>query len=1267
MADVSGMTFSEVPPVVNSDKGIVSRAVGAGGGAADTVAGVCGPGPSTLNFTGLSSGTLNPPAAMRAWTTTYRGTLLDAPPSDGGEGGRWVEHPEPGLDMPLAARFAAAPANVQGRLRAFSTPPVLMGGGPPGWFQTEDRVEATAARGFGLFAAPAAPCRTLTVAFASAASEDMITALYTMRECRLGDGRRCDERSSCRNCYRNCDKRPRGVASLIRLAMPPGTWQCPHCSAPPFSTRHALGGHRRWKHAAPNQGDSLTHVHGSAPAAHQSAQDSSAFDDFPAVADDDHLPQLPVPTQPVAPPAQVAPPMPLDRSEELEARFLEWRANCNGGQGASVADARTVMEMINMRPSARRFFGALHDADARLTELRAKYPDACWERKTVTVNVPGCETLPDLVVYVRPLHAYLERLVRTLRITWGFWQPSTVDGERVFDHPCSGMLFEELCKVVERCGAVAAPCMLWSDKVCPFKAGSQSYYPLSLILLNVAPDDIRLQWTGSHVAFLPVLDNNDTAYAHMCPNKFRYFKAVAHAAVLEAVLFPFFQVGTYRQCRDAQGVTRTVAPVFMYYAADHQEAENANGMLAAQWSLCCDNDGELRTLDRLDAALEEMRDDEAKNADGMPSESMKSKHKLQGTESITMKLVRRTWLSLLPQELLDEHPYLRCPAFYTPPDVLHVWDEGIWKYFFKCCVFAHLKRIYPEGQAAFLTASLEQRYAILKKEAFTEKVAWPRPNKLLNATRDNTIPPCGGLQGNEMRAAAQFALHILHGIIGQRSASGQWVAVSRQKDYLEQLAVSLHNLYAFLKRYNHAHGHTGTTLNELCRLQLRCHKLLLQDATFLQDQKSGWHFPKAWMAFASAEAPHQLSMKWIQFLGAPGFTSTEWGENSLKVPNAVARGSNRNKDSLVNQIASGLTEKAVATRHLAALGLSAAPKTLGTANTAYARTVQTGDASFTTKAKKVTFRMLQSDIVRHLSFMKGRRGLDKVHRQLAEERGVEQEDIPLDDTIEVVNYAVIIGIPFHLTDTDRTAYQVVYSTPHHRGHKRFSWVAHQVEPDSAEEWYGHVQLLFRYDGKQYALLEYVTAVTDQRLLGGALLAKPGCGLYEYEKNQFGVIEAHRIIRREVFLPDLSEHYSRETAPASRKRKADALEATAAPTDNGSNRGQPPAPKQQRNKTKALNKSGDDDWRPPAQAAKKGHARAATTRRRIVDDSPSASDAEDGEPLGAATATVAVTAKGKKSRRTASDYTITRWIRTQLVWGFDGGRPTQDTPAAQDSE
>jgi hypothetical protein len=63
------------------------------------------------------------------------------------------------------------------------------------------------------------------------------------------------------------------------------------------------------------------------------------------------------------------------------------------------------------------------------------------------------------------------------------------------------------------------------------------------------------------------------------------------------------------------------------------------------------------------------------------------------------------------------------------------------------------------------------------------------------------------------------------------------------------------------------------------------------------------------------------------------------------------------------------------------------------------------------------------------------------------------------------------------------------------------------------------------------------------VLGGSLLAKPGCGSYEYEKNQFGVIEAHRIIRRWVFLPDLSEHYSRETAPALRKRKADALEPT----------------------------------------------------------------------------------------------------------------------------
>ena len=1050
-----------------------------------------------------------------------------------------------------------------------------------------------------------------------------------------------------------------------------GVWTCGKCSAAPFATHQALANHERWTHSASRRSTlQQAHVatHNGAGAGAPPALGGWEDDDNgggqgvePAAAMGAQAPQ----TQ-----AALAP----NADDELKALFTEWRCNCNGGAGASDADVRHLLRMINLRPHCESFFESITDSDAFLSQLREKHPDACWRKIEVPIqmDVPGCEALPALPVYVRDLKAVMEHLVKTLPIKWGFWPPDTVNGKRVYDHPCSGLLFQHLQKLVAECNADAVPCIIWSDKVQPFKAGSFSYYPASLIVASVVQDEMRQQWPKNHIAFLPVLDNNDPMFAHLRPETFRSCKAAAHTAIMEAVLFPCFDASTRYSCKDAAGTNRIVAPVFLFYVADYQEAEAANAMLSDTLSLVCHaphNSSKLRTRGDLMEALGEMQTAAATRPDRLPPPKLKTQSRLRGVESIMMKLMRRSWLSMLPQELLDTCPWLQCPAFYTPPDVLHVMDEGILKYFFQCCVFAHLKRVtQSKGQATFLLESVELRHIIMQRESFIEKLAHPRANKLWNATRQGTVPPCGGLQGNEMRAAIQFAPHLLHGLVGQCGSDGQWHSVPRSADYLEQMGVKLHELYAASKRYNHAHGHTSESLDELCAIQLQCHELLRNDATFLEDQSSGWLFPKAWLAFLSAEQPHHFSKRWIQWLGSPRFTSSEWGENSVKVLNAAARASNRNRDTLVPQICTDHANKAVAERHLTQLGLTAAPPRLGTAQTARVRAVKTNEACFPERAKKVNMHCLCGGVASHLPFLKHREGLAHLPMLLAEH--LEVDLISRTDTVEIVNYAVIIGRPFHLQHTEYFAHQVIYAAPMHRGKKRFSWLA-VVGTKPGDEWYGQVQLLFRYKDKKYALLRYVVPVKEKRFLGGALLDKPGCGLFQWE-GIFGIVDvdAERVLRREVFIPDLSDVYSRATAPKPR-RKHDGGDAA------GTGAGSASAIKSKTVKPKRLIKcrrkramytdddesdQSDSEDQPDSDYDCALQKKAKPKRKRTAKQERAYEEDDDEEESGASDegGPRARSAKGKQQRkRQRFDVDIKRWIRTQLVWGFDGGLPSHE--------
>ena len=968
---------------------------------------------------------------------------------------------------------------------------------------------------------------------------------------------------------------------------------------------------------------------------------------------------------PLPPPS---PPPCLAAVDELIARLLELLTNGNGGAGFSRADRRTILHLLRLAqrcPAGDRIPRTCGDVDQLLAELLRKSPEEGWELKKV--SVPGFGGLPQLNVYVRPLDAVLRHLVATLPIRWGFWAYDTVgdddDKQRVYDHPCSGSLYEVLEAIVRGVGADALPCQLWSDKVAPFKSGAQEYYPLSVVVLSVSYDDIRKQWPRSHVAMLPVLDNNAPAYSHMTADAFRFYKAAAHAAVTSVVLYPAFDQTFRLECTDNEGVPRLVAPVFMYYVADHQEAEAANASLSSQFSLQVDLDIRenapppvLRTADRLEAALEAMRVDDDAGGRAAPSERQKKESKLQGVESTMLTLLRRSWLKMLPPDVLKEFPWLACPALYTPGDKLHVHDEGLKKYFFQVRsaagtradvppdaivhsrpqrgLYQHAFRLHGPGRARQLMRTAEARLAYIRLHAFIEKLPLPSESKLFLTSREagKRSLPCSGLMGNELRAAMQLVVHMLHGLLDPTPA--------RKNDYLEELGVTMLTAYAKLMRYNCKHGHTDETLKELGTLLLRCHALVLKKETFLQDgpgKTHKWWMPKAWLGWAGAAEPHCIIQNWIKWFGHPAFTSTDWGENSAKTSNAAARATNKNKDTMVAQMVTALSEKAVAARNLAEMGLSAAPPTLGTAPTAMQRAKRLGEPCFPKNAKAtIPLSSLDCNPVpgEYTSILRYRDGLPQLRGELSRLLGA---PVDPESAVEVVNFAVIVARPLHREGA--IAYQVVYATPEYRGQRRFSWVA--VNGGEGQEWYGQVQLLFKHDGHNYAYLKYVIPETDAHLLGGALLDTPGCGLFQWE-GAFGVVEVgadtHTIIRREVFIPDVSELYAPGvTAPAAKRRAA---------------------PQPDKGKQKAGAKKQKRAAKEPTAAAKTT-AKAADMAKKKKKKKKKKADSEDYIPAEDDPDdcdTEAPQTEPVMAADPAPGFMATRWIRTQLVWGFDGGRP-----------
>ena len=536
------------------------------------------------------------------------------------------------------------------------------------------------------------------------------------------------------------------------------------------------------------------------------------------------------------------------------------------------------------------------------------------------------------------------------------------------------------------------------------------------------------------------------------------------------------------------------------------------------------------------------------------------------------------------------------------------------------------------------------------------------------------VLPCGGLGGKQMRAAIQLAPHIVYGLHGSRCpVTSRWLRTPRDKDPIEEVFVAIYEAYAAHKRYNCPHGHTDESLDDLAVALLRCRTLFLNEKTFLKDNANGWEIPKFWMAFSSADKPHEFALSWIKLFGHPEYFSTEPGEASLSVTSSAARGTNKNKDSMTTQMIRSLAAKNVTTLNMQMLGLSAAPPTLGTAKTALAVAKDTGKDTFPGRGVAVKLAMLDgtepmTPAINKL--MEHRSGLHTLRTQLAEHLHEEDDDdLPHDAVIEVVNYGILIGKPLHLGNTERIAYQPVYASPMWRGHKRFSWVAIDAGDD---EWFGQVQLLFRYGVKKFAFLKYVTPVNDHRLVRGTLLTKSGCGLYDWEQESYGVVEfGDRIIRREVFLPDLSEVYVKDVAPAARKTTDPSSKGVAAKAN---------AKKHIAKKSKSrlgaacvADDEAETDEDLPVCAKKAAPAshrvKKPVSRKRQISDndddtatSDCPDDAADDEDAEDAHGEEAAAGRAREPRQS-----FKRWIRTQLVWGFDGGRYSHERHSDEGEE
>ena len=237
-------------------------------------------------------------------------------------------------------------------------------------------------------------------------------------------------------------------------------------------------------------------------------------------------------------PTRAAPTV-ISVEEEIKLRLCELKTNGAAGSGLSEADMTSILRIVALAGQANttELFATCDELTRHMLELVARHPELSWY--VSDVHAPSFPDAPPVKVIFRRLEDMLIHMVSTLDIKWGFWDYDTTQaGDRIYSHPCSGVLFEAVCKLLEGTGVWALALQLWSDKANLTKRGNKSYYPLSCVILSVLFEQFREQWPDSAIAFLPVVQRSDLP-STMTDREFSLYKAEIDAACLKRVLLPW--------------------------------------------------------------------------------------------------------------------------------------------------------------------------------------------------------------------------------------------------------------------------------------------------------------------------------------------------------------------------------------------------------------------------------------------------------------------------------------------------------------------------------------------------------------------------------------------------------------------------------------------------------------------------------------------------------------------------------------------------------
>jgi len=831
-------------------------------------------------------------------------------------------------------------------------------------------------------------------------------------------------------------------------------------------------------------------------------------------------------------------------AELLRARLMELYANGNKGSGLSDSDMTTVLsilrEALTVGLDVSELFSSTDALVVELARLSKESPELLWY--ATEVQAPSFPGLPPTKLLYRKIDAVVRHYVATHDLLWGAWKPQTTSsGERLYDHPCASLWMEAVHEYLrERAHHLSPlPVQFWSDKASLTEHGRVSYHPLNMVFLSGQWGATRDQWPLAQVAFLPILSRSD--YPTLSDDEWHMFQAELLHESMRRVLFPALDIGDLRHnilCVERSGEERHVLLLAHSWAADFEEQLMLAALIGR--TMCCMCDITKEEVFHIASGRPKPRSElwMVNNLELMGSaksqarfHELRRETRLQGVTPILLDIFQRGITGRLVKARLL--PSWVVPASLMPFDMLHVFDEGLFKYYVQCCITAHLDRTYGKRCGVWLTDTIALRFKRLIRSAYVEDVRWPSDWYRVVRGGKKALP-CSGLQAGEMRALFQILPLVLPGILGERGEStGRWTACAAQADYLTSFFVSVQRHYYELRRYNRpAGGHTDRTIQTLEHGASRIQDML--QAYFAGDQKSDFKLPKTHAGYGPHVGDH------IRLLGSPRRYMTEFGEGSVKTGNAAYQGTNKQHRSAAEQMATILTFRTAAATHLNALGGSTAPTGLGTRLTAKRKSVLTS-ANCLASSPIATLELSAFGNHAAVPALQGRAGMDGFVQEFRDYYAHADEVVP--SRIEIVNSAAVAGNQAHHANNPvhTVVTQTIYATPNFRGHKRFSFVA--LEGTQSER-LGQVQLLFRTpeDGFEHACVRYLMLDVSRwdPQLGNDQpdpLFGSGCTPLVWAKGKFAfeVVLLSLITRREFIFPDVRGVYA--PPPSNRRVKA----------------------------------------------------------------------------------------------------------------------------------